>query len=326
MDSGIGHFNGRGCSSTRFRGSRGELFAEGKSWETLARPCALHVLHTAHCTLHTHTELGTLNGANGTQNTKVETHSVAVWPVYWIGRSLVLNAHWGDIESARHVYPPSEILLQSRPLPTIFDIRLVVHCFPVYNTSAQTEAHFARSVMHLILTASHNLSWGVPTWQTCLQCRPCPRSGFIAMQKSVWRKISRFPKPASTFFLRFQKEITGHCTVHTKALELEFTNLFEIFSARWYDFHWPKQQKKINLCCTANLFNGRPPAIYLPDESAGWCRRNFTAASASSCCRSWLHNITHLPPATKLVSLEIKQYSKIYFSFPMLWLCKSNQM
>ena len=154
MDSGISHFNGRGCSSIRFRGNRGELFAEGKSWETLARPCALHVLHTAHYTYTAHWAGHTKYSGSWT-----------VWPVYWIGRSLELNAHWGDIESARHVYPPSEILLQTRPLPprpTIFDIRhVVVHCFPVYN--AQTEAQFARSVMHLILTASHDLSWRVPT-------------------------------------------------------------------------------------------------------------------------------------------------------------------
>ena len=51
----------------------------GDAGQTLRTACA------AHCTLytaHTHTELGTLNGANGTQNTKVETHSAAVWPVY----------------------------------------------------------------------------------------------------------------------------------------------------------------------------------------------------------------------------------------------------
>ena len=90
----------KGCSSSRFRGNRGELFAEAESCETMAR----RTLATAYCTEQRTGRCTEYCTKQHTESAHCSLDGALNWAEF--------AARSADIESARHVCPVSEILVQ----------------------------------------------------------------------------------------------------------------------------------------------------------------------------------------------------------------------
>ena len=145
----------KGCSSSRFRGNRGELFAEAESCETMAR----RTLATAYCTEQRTVTHGICSLAQSSTRNLLTAH----WTVHWIGRSLLL---------ARPILNPPDMSAQCRRFccsrvvspATIFNIRQIFW-FPSAALSGTMRLFKLRRTD---LKGQQRSQFDLQTWHTCL--------------------------------------------------------------------------------------------------------------------------------------------------------------